>query len=476
MPAPSAAIEIDQQKETDRKIDKIYQKGSMVLDFTTSLEENYENAARSLDQFYLRFFEHASTIDDYYKSQVTTFTDKLRDTQAFLLGADGFQAAQSARTQLLNHAMKIVHEALNAQICAVFLMNKQGSLSRQGFYGLDRNGSEIDPEWYKEEEYDLNSKSFVGKAAITSSAQRPPFGNIQHAVNFEANEANSLGHTSIERYHEKCDSLDRVIAFPINCRSGILGVLRILNTIDPVSGRITKGDEKHTNDRDIMLMSFFASHISNALLSLDQSLNRRLLSFITKKTVEARPDHPDWSAKQLLEETSKIIVQNESLPFVFSIIRTISPDGKLLEEQAKAFCDYHYNETVLGERQENAIPLTSKEAFVSIACNTKTPVIISNITERLTQFKNIDWVRSLELATFCCFPLLCKDEPLGTLSLYTRRKFTYDAKSVEYLQTVADALALHLYINKKSSKSVSGASTHPAMHQSRQRSNSLLHQ
>jgi GAF domain-containing protein len=431
------------------------------------------------DQFYLRFFEHYTGIDDYYETQLKAFSDKLRDSQASLIGANGFRSADLARSELLNNAMKVVYEALNAQICAVFLMNKQGALSRQGFYGIDKHGASINPDWYPEEEYDVNQGTFVGRAAIVGSSDSSPFGNIQHTVSFQG-EGTVADQKSVIKYLEICQSLDRVIAVPINDRTRTFGVLRILNTIDPVSGRVVESKGPYTSNRDIMMLTIFASHISNAILALEQSYNRRLLSFITTKTVESTPhDSPEphssnagFGAENVLRESAKMLVQNESLPFVFAIIRIMTLDGKLQEKMVE-FHEPDYSEQHLRERNCNSIDSELGDTFVSIACQTKMPVIISSISERLPQFNNESWVRRLGLTTFCCFPLLCKDKLLGTMSLYTKCKFTYDAKSVEYLQTISDALALYLYVNKGIAKKPGHSKSVPVMHQSTKKENSI---
>ena len=242
-------------------------------------------------------------------------------------------------------------------------------------------------------------------------------------------------------------------------RNGTIGVLRILNYYDPNPsiGVVIAPQKSKLNDRDVIWLSLFSSQISNTIIEYERVFNRRLFSKIISCT-NAKPNQPTKGAwkgvSRFLDELLEVLILNESNPFIFGIIRVINQDNNLVVIAKAAFDNLSFI-----NRVDTPISRNKSNTFVNLALNSGKYIIIPDIVESLAQFNNKEWVTDQSFATFCCFPLAFQGIHLGTLSLYTARKFSYDSHCIEYLQTIADTLSL--YLHTYSDSEYSRFATHP---------------
>jgi GAF domain-containing protein len=357
-----------------------------------------------------------------------------------------FDASASVKSLYLNHAMRLIHECLKAQVCAIFLIDKYGFLARRAFYGVDFFGAEIEPEWLADERYEIDQSSFVGRTAYIDPDGVSQYGTIQYTHNLE--ESDQLDCESLNAYKTRlANPVGRAISVPINNRNGTIGVLRILNYYDPNPhiGKVIPPHMSKLNDRDVIWLSLFSSQISNTIFEYERVFNRRLFSKIMSHAVKKPDELAKSSCKSVssfLNEMLEILILNEGNPFVFAIIRVLDSNGNLVVISKSAF-----NNLFSINRIDNPISRTNSNKFVNLALDSGKYIIIPDIVQSLSQFNNKDWVNDQGFTTFCCFPLAFRGIPLGTLSMYTARRFSYDSHWIEYIQTIADSLSLYLHID-----------------------------
>jgi GAF domain-containing protein len=93
----------------------------------------------------------------------------------------------------------------------------------------------------------------------------------------------------------------------------------------------------------------------------------------------------------------------------------------------------------LDTRQDKAI--RAGDGLVGEAFQWGQPTIVENIKACLDQFKSKDWIRLNGFESFGCFPMIYKDEVVGTLSLYTGYRYEFHPGTKEFLGRVAFLVA-----------------------------------
>lgn len=427
-------IELDKEISTQ---------STQLLSYSSQEETDYDRDVKNRNNWFLEYFEGSRTsIDNQdYRMKLQSLTRDIRSLQQYAWGSY-LNSTGLALTSHLNEAMKLISQCLHAQVCAVFLLDKYGFLVRQGFYGVDHNGKEIEDGWFSDEKYQVDLQSFVGSAAFINPEDDIPYGNIQYTPNLESHEA--IDSTNLNKYKSRLGNpIARAISVPINNKYKTFGVLRILNTLDPQTGQIQNSKKYTLNDRDVIWLSLFSSQISNAIIDHERVFNRRLFSNLVTSTVYQQNTSYDAAITNntVLDNTLKAIIYHDSNPFVFGIVRILDGNDQMVVWSMASF-----KETYFTDRIDNSIPRSRSNTFVNIALNSKEPVIITDITQSITQFNNRAWIDKHKFATFCCFPLTCHSVEIGTISFYTATKFEYDSQILEYIHTIADSISVHLYI------------------------------
>ena len=416
-----------------------------VIGYTSEDESKYEVDVEKLNAWYKDLFKPSKHEINYldYSDELCSFISSIRRVQEFVWNSY-FDANASAKSLYLDNAMRVIHECLKSQVCAIFLIDKYGFLARRAFYGVDFCGAEIEPEWFADEKYEINQNSFVGRTAYIEPDRTSQYGTIQFTHNLE--ESEQVDCKSLNAYKTRLrNPIGRAISVPINSRNGTIGVLRILNYYDPNPhiGKVIPPHKSKLNDRDVIWLSLFSSQISNTIIEHERVFNRRLFSKVISKAVAIPDELAKISAESVanfLNEILEILILNESNPFVFAIIRALDSNGDLVVISKSAF-----NSLFLVNRIDIPIHRSSSNTFVNLALDSGKYIIIPDVIESISQFNSIEWLRDQKFSTFCCFPLAFRGITLGTLSMYTKRRFTYDSHSIEYIQTIADSLSLYLH-------------------------------
>jgi hypothetical protein len=428
-----------------------------VSGFSSKVEEEYENSLSHLHQSYLHVFEQEGlTTEEKDKHNIENVLDgvKIRVDTLRKCQRPLFQSIPEfydlQLKEMLDHATKVIHKNLDAQISSVFLIDKSGKLSRQSLYGITNRKQIVDSKWFAEEKYSIDNQTLVGKTAVPSfaaanQASGRRFGELYY-TNTTSPDITSADNR--ERYTEEFGPMHEVMAVPINNRNRTFGVLRIINKIDKRTQKIMKTSP--FNERDFFYLSLFASEIGYALLNFERDTNRRLFSSLLKEIT--RPEDCDYHDKQatyiksFLNNVLTFLVKNETLPFNFATIRFFCKEPESYNVAALAAFDPKLNES---DRNNDPIPM-SMHTFVGITCTKKQHIVISDISPKLTQFHNKAWIQKHGFSTFCCFPLTCRsiqeEQAYGTLSLYTGYRYIYDTKTIELLQTLSDTIATFLYV------------------------------
>jgi len=464
---PNATIEQERKIELEKiEIAKQNIEASLsVSAFSSEKEEEYEKSIRSVYQLQQWHFEQEN-----FKEQNKSNNNPIEGLDKRILTLNHcqrplFEYNLPLKEEILDHALKVIHKVINCQISAVFLIDKKGILKRYRLHGITNLNQTIASDWFPQEEYNIGIDSFVGKTALANhvnalNSTTSQFGELHYSYTIAQDLKDS--EDNLTKYQEECGEVYQVIALPINNHYRTIGVLRIINKVDPSSQKVLKHDR--FSDTDLIYLSLFASEIGTALLNFERDSNRRLFSALMKDvcrpqstdvTEDQSPDGTKKTStqadrtKRLVDTALSKLVKTESSPFNFAILRFLCNDKKLCHVASVAAFEKELNEG----RKNDPIEINKHDSFVSYVVTTRQYIVISDISIRMERFNNKSWVKKQNFSTFCCFPLQCREtDVFGTLSLYTAYRYRYDAKSTELLQSFCDALSVLIYLEKLDSK------------------------
>lgn len=421
-----------------KEFEILQKEGNSIIHFKPTQErelvKEIEEENRELANIYLYlessdlivgFHENRGRENFSYRRKIETSKDslKFRKFNASLI--------RKSKQEIIQNALRIVCDKLNAQTAAIFLISKNGLLERAGIYGLDKDGKQINDNWFSEEKYEIG-ESFTGKAAQPREGSR--YGEIQYAKDLIDRE---LKLHSKEKYLEKFGFLKCGIAIPLNGRNKTYGVLRVFNKIDKTAPqpKNTLTEALFSKD-DVRLMLFLTTSIANALSNFRRDIQVEVLKYLSRLLIQPTPG-TYGSLENVYQQVMDLIVQNPETAFKAGILRSKNNESKTLDVKAVSISD-----EIVGNR-DNSPRKINDEGFLWLIVDNRKRLILQDIQEdkQISQFKNKKWIKDNNFQSFGCFPLVAKDETVGTLSLYTGYNYEFYPDSINFLQGVADLIA-----------------------------------
>ena len=410
--------------------------GNVILDFTPNderklaeeIKEEVKNLAASYLEMRNSILERDSNIRDSNIEELKKKIEESRDPLEFR--EINVSLIRASKQEIIQNALKIVCDRLNAQTAAIFLISKDGILERVGIYGLDESGNNLDNNWFSEESYEVG-KSFTGKAAQPQGNSR--YGEIQFTHNLTSEQLNS---SSLTKYLEKLGNLRCAIAIPLNGRNKTYGVIRVINKIDKATStnKIILSKAPFYTD-DVRLMLFLTAYIANALSNFRRDVQVQIFKYLSRLLIQP-VDHQGNSLKNTYQQVVDLLVQNPETAFKAGILRVLNDTTKTLDVQAVSLAPG------VTDNRDNSSRKASDDGFFWWIAENRKRLILQKIQEdRITQFKNRDWIEANNFQSLGCFPLIAKDEIVGTLSLYTGYNYEFYPDSVDFLQGAADLIA-----------------------------------
>ena len=344
---------------------------------------------------------------------------------------DSFTIQQSKR-EIIDNALRIVCDQLNAQTAAIFLFSKDGFLERSGIRGFDKKTELINgAKWFPEERYKLG-ESFTGRAALPKGNSN--YGEIQFT---ESLEQEGLKVKNKERYIEKLGCLRCAIAIPLNGRNKTYGVLRVVNKVskNPSTGNVSLSGESFSRD-DVALLLILATYIANALSNFRRDVQSELFKYLSRLLIQPS-NSINNSFSDLYKKILDLLVCNPETAFKAGILRSRNEKNNTLNVEAVSLV-----ESIRGDRDDDARKLTD-DGLLLLVTNEHKPLVLEDIQaeEHIDKFKNKTWIRQNNLQAFGCFPLVDKNEVVGTLSLYAGYNYEFYPDSIDFFQGIADSFA-----------------------------------
>ena len=387
-----------------KRVIEVQEAGNSIVGYKTSEEDQkYKKIKQEIESA-------SSEMDDY-----------LRVIDPILNFSTDVELIRSSKSEIVQNALEIVRSILKSQSATIFLFSKNGDLERFGIDAIDKDGQSVNNDWYLDERYTIG-ETFTGKAADPKGSK---YAKIQSTTDlFNAD----FGERSKSEYLNKFGTLKSSIAVPLNGRNKTYGVLRIINK--------DNGTEVFTED-DVRYLVFLAVHIANALSNFRRDVQVRVFKHLSRLLIQSAYNSfgRNSSLEEVYQQALDLLVKNPETAFKSGVLR-VEGDNNHLEVVATSISDE------VTEVRDNASVKIGTGLAGKVAQSGKR-LILQKIHQpkQVKKFRNYKWIIDNKFESFGCFPLIAKEQIVGTLSLYTGYNYDFHPESIEFVQSVADLIA-----------------------------------
>jgi GAF domain-containing protein len=319
-----------------------------------------------------------------------------------------------------------VKKKFSPQMISIFLFSKDEFLERYAMDGRDRDGVIIEASWLHDEKY-KPGQSFSGKAAYGKPYGEPYWSN---QLDKEVDDF-----TYGKEYSEKLGFLKSGISVPLNGTHRTFGTIEVVNRVNLENGRADPS--LIYSDSDVCWLTAIGAHVAAAISRLRKKDEDKIFSTIIR--VLANPRLEKVQVHTTEQSAYKIIANklvDDLMPYKVCIIR-LTFDGESLFVTDKA----HSNGDEKGWLGRVDEPRMIGQKIVGRVFQSGKYERVDDIAKREDEFTNIEWIRSQNLKSFICFPLLILGKAIGTLSLFTGYIHEFTESDVAFLENVSFLLA-----------------------------------
>jgi len=379
------------------------------------------------------FESHGNSISISSLKSEVRFRDKMRYRADILRSGErgrelNADVISRSKKEIIDNALEIVCNSLNAQVASIFLISKDGTLERAGIHGFDKSGERVNNDWFAEERYEIG-EGFTGKVVGKSGTNPDPgsYGEV-HYASYLSNE--DIKAEVRKNYVEKFGALGSVMAIPLNGRNRTCGLVRVFNKVDGTA----------FSEEDISLLLFLTANIASALSNFRREMLIDMLNYISRLLIKPFPSYEEDSLKDVYQRFLDLLVENPETIFKAGILRLQDDSSKSLTIFAKSFAKG------VTDNRDNSPRKEDIGEFIWMTALRQKRLIIQDLPpllqklrdESKIKFRNEDWIIENGFKSVAGFPLVFKDDSLGTLSLYAAYK--YDPDSIDFVQGVVDLL------------------------------------
>lgn len=319
-----------------------------------------------------------------------------------------------------------IKKKLSPQVVSIFLFSKDGFLERYELNGRDKHGSVIDASWLHDEKY-RPGESFSGKAAYGQ-----PYGEPYWSTQLDEEIDDFLYG---KEYLEKLGFLKSGISVPLNGTRRTFGTIEVINRVNPEDGLADSA--LLYSDSDACWLTLVGAHVATAISRLRKKDEDKISAMISRILADPMLENVPVHTKE--ESAYKVIAEklvDYLMPYKVCIVR-LTFDGHSLFVTDKA----HSDGDEKGWLYRADEPRVKGQKIVGRVFHSGKHEIIKDITEREDEFTNIEWIRSQNLKSFICFPLVMLGKVIGTLSLFTGYVHEFTESDIDFLENVSFLLA-----------------------------------
>ena len=327
---------------------------------------------------------------------------------------------------IVDEAFLEVKKNLSPQIISIYLFSKNEYLERYAMNGRDKDGIPIESSWLQNERY-KRGESFSGK-----SAEGKPYGEPYRSSQL-AEKCNDFAYG--KEYSQKLGFLKSGISVPLNGTHGTFGTIEVINRVNLETDKADP--DLMYSDSNLCWLTLVGSHVAVAISRLRKKDEDKIFATISR--VLADPALENLPVHTTAQSVYKIIANklvDHLTPYKACIVR-LTFDGQYLFVTDKA----HFDGDEKGWCNRVDEPRVIGEKIVGRVFQSGRHEIVEDISKRESEFTNLEWIRSQNLKSFVCFPLLILGKVIGTISLFTGYIHEFSESDIDFLENVAFLLA-----------------------------------
>jgi hypothetical protein len=336
------------------------------------------------------------------------------------------------KNKVLRLTLKSITLILKAQLTAVFLFSKKGDLCLTCIHGFDSQGKEIENvDWLNEERHVFEigdeDNNFIVKAAIPHLGI---FGQTAYFLNKK-----NLPAESYKRFAKITGDVDSGVAVPLNGANKTFGVLVILNKLD-----IPKSQRGFSENEANWLSHFMGPFVARKISDLRKEQQKNVISFLENKLRKTSSEDSEQANEVYQAIVDRLISDNTS--FTACILRikhdnelkeTARSNSDLVTWNSRSSDSIRKDETSIDTHDDQKIMTNPRPEFLNIRHS------------NLSKFSpNENWVKENGFKSFARFPLVVREQVVGTLSLYVNYNYEFHPSCVNFLNTITTLLALFI--------------------------------
>lgn len=377
--------------------------------------------------------------------------------------------AAGKRKEIIRNRLERFQRELGAQLCSVFLVDQDGNLKCEDYYGFDNNGNLLQSELLSNEECSLDDvESLLVEAIsptgrITSGGEKSIYGRPIVIASRECMASNvfNMAANQLEEIMYKFGETFSACFMPINGSNRSYGVIRILNKVD-ADNKVVK--HAPFSEDDTYLVSLFAANLASDLKRAKSADQGKLILFLQTLSLH--------SCKKSKSLDKNIKTYQSMLNFVvkyltstdFSCIKSahlrVHLNGKL---RTIASCTNREK----GDKDKTQRS-ANEDSIVAKVYNDCHDLRIYNYQQHsyFTRSRNKDWIIQNKFRDILCVALKVNEDCIGTISFFTGQHQILAKEDCRFLRIISNILASLLASGvqqEDTSNSFDGAATNPLL-------------
>ena len=356
---------------------------------------------------------------------------------------------QDQITKEIQAFLVLVQRHTECQLCSLFLIDDDGYLKCQGFYGFDSTGNEIDDKFFADERYsDDYYKSAIARTIKPDEPSR--YGKSLFLTEDEIEDKCFIDQASKRYIEQICGKLTCATLTPVNGPNRSYGVLRTIKTENYKLFSSSSGFARSY----YWYLELAASQLAGNLREINSSQKLALISFMERANLGiqgAKFQEKDNNEKILLYlcsiiehlahshescvKAATLRLFSKSNDGLVTVAASSQEPGKPKDISLRRLADYQtYPKPVVITVYEDGVDCTITDLQKELELGSRS----------IYNLQNKRWLRECHFRSLLCLAIKIKGEPVGTIALYTGHKQVIANKDKSYFRFIADSLSLFL--------------------------------
>lgn len=337
-------------------------------------------------------------------------------------------------------AVRHAKTRLNCQAAFIYLLDKDGYITRNAVDGIDCQGHEIQDDWLfdtskvKAEHY-LPNQGLTGRG-ITNTGKAEGYGFTQHSDRFEHEYSDQKKYKYGNEYANKFGKLLSGMSVKIAGSSRPYGAIDVINKWDHNLELIkfTRADYHHLDNISGLVAVHISRIRSQARETIMDILINGLYSFNLSKPTPLQ---------SLCEDLSHSLI-TDAFPYKVCIVQGYE-EGDGFFVMAKAPLVNNKGKSFTWEGRTRGQPESDPPHITRSVVNTQVPIYIKDISLSIGRnehkFHNLAWIRKNNLSALSIHPLVFRGLTVGTISIYLGYIYEFSDEDKDFLCNISRLLA-----------------------------------